>query len=166
MKIDNVSTDKLFDRPPEASYLEEWSKLLAQPQEKFEETKETSMVVFRLSNEWFALSALVFSEIGNERIINTIPCHCDDIILGVVNLRGQLRLCVSMLKLLELEKPFIEATDQAFKCHYPRLLAINNEGDMWTFSQRKSKEFISSIFPKCQMYPLMFCTCMKIFYRV
>ncbi len=166
MKIDNVSTDKLFDRPPEASYLEEWSKLLAQPQEKFEETKETSMVVFRLSNEWFALSALVFSEIGNERIINTIPCHCDDIILGVVNLRGQLRLCVSMLKLLELEKPFIEALIKPLSVIIHVYWPLTMKVICGLFPQRKSKEFISSIFPKCQMYPLMFCTCMKIFYRV
>ncbi|QLH34758.1 MAG: hypothetical protein HWD61_00330 [Parachlamydiaceae bacterium] len=58
----NNSANKLFERMPELTYLEEWASLLAQVPEKDAEIKETSLVIFRLSDEWFALPTLIFQK--------------------------------------------------------------------------------------------------------
>lgn len=132
-KFGIISADKLFDRAPDESYLEEWSALLARPAEREEEAKEISLVVFRLSKDWFALPALLFYEISMLRTINSIDFH-DPIVLGVINLRGQLRFCFSLHALLEIEKgPDTKFEALTAKLHYPRLLAIKDEKEIWTF---------------------------------
>jgi len=131
-KTGTVSMNKLFDRAPDPSYLEEWSKLLAESSEQFEEVKEFPVVAFRLYNEWFGLSALIFSEIASQRTINEIPYHNNPILLGIVNLRGQLRLCFSMHLLLGMTND-LELASNGSKTQYPRLLAITEQNEVWTF---------------------------------
>lgn len=128
------SAHKLFERPPQKDYLEEWSKLLAQPTEQQLETNDTSLVIFRLENEWFGLSALVFSEIGVQRTINLIPYQNDSIVLGVVNVNGQLRLCFSLHDLLGIKKVNREKSEKMkFGAHYPRMLTITEGIELFTF---------------------------------
>lgn len=131
-KLKIIPVDKLLDRVPEPAYLEEWTKLLAQSPKKIEETKESSFVVFRLSKEWFALPPVAFSEIVTQSKINAIPIHNDPSILGIVNLRGQLRFCFSMHVLLGIEKT-TNKDQQEEQSYYSRLLAVSNGGDIWTF---------------------------------
>lgn len=120
----NNSANKLFERMPELTYLEEWASLLAQVPEKDAEIKETSLVIFRLSDEWFALPTLIFSEIGAQYTINSMPYYHDPAILGVINLKGQLRVCFSLHVLLDLKKsPLV---------NFPRFLAISDKNEIWT----------------------------------
>lgn len=129
-----ASANTLFDREPDISYLEEWAKLLAKPLEKVEDAKETSMVVFRLSNEWFSLPTLLFSEISIPHLINPIPCQKDSLVLGIVNLRGQLLVCFSMHKLLGIkEEKTNKLKHYKIDFHYPRLGAISDENMFLTF---------------------------------
>lgn len=125
------SINKLFDRPLDAIYLQEWAKLLAQPPEPLQYVKETALVFFRLSEEWFALPALVFSEIASDRVINQLPYRLNSITLGVVNLRGQIRTCFSLHALLNIKPQEITSKNSSKK--YPRLVAIKDDKDIWTF---------------------------------
>ncbi len=134
-KSNIISVSKLFDRPPETSYLEEWVKLLSQSLQEMEVYNETSFVVFRLANELFAISALVFVEITPERAYSTIPCSYDPIMLGVVNMRGQLRLCFSLQALLGFEKEAaydFESKTASSPNHF--MLAITDKNNTWAFS--------------------------------
>ena len=133
MESEIISANKLFDRPPDISYLEEWTQLLAHPAEKTEENKETSIVVFRLSNEWFSLSTLIFSEISVQHVINPIPCQKNSLLLGIVNLKGQLRICFSMQELLGIKKETKTFRKKILSSHYPRLGAISDGSSLWTF---------------------------------
>lgn len=129
-----LSIDKIFDRAPNEAYLEEWTKIVAaSPEKKKEETRETSFVLFRLDKEWFALSTLIFYEIGEERPINPLPQEKESDWLGLANQHGQLRLCFSMHHLLGLkERPFRQQK-KMMMYRYPRLLAITDNHGIWAF---------------------------------
>ena len=126
--------NKLFNRPQDEAYLEEWSKLLAQPKGILEEVKESPFVVFRIYNEWFGLSALVFSEIVSDRPINVIPYKSEPSLLGIVNLRGRLCLCISLHRLFEMALDHGSSEDRRkSKVHNPRMITLSNKDEIWAF---------------------------------
>ena len=61
-----------------------------------------SIIVFRLRGEWLALSTRLFDEIAGVRPIHTLPHRHGGLVLGLVNVRGELRACVSLARLLGL----------------------------------------------------------------
>lgn len=64
-----------------------------------------SAIVFRLSNECFALAMPVLQEVTNPVPIHTIP-HCrSGVVLGLVTIRGEILLCASLHNLLGLTSP-------------------------------------------------------------
>src|SRR6185312_13730242 len=62
-----------------------------------------SAVFFRLGAEWFALSTHVFQEVAEHRRIHSLPHRRDGHLLGLINIRGELQLCVSLGRLLQIE---------------------------------------------------------------
>lgn len=131
-KLGILSANKLFDRPADPAYLEEWARLLSQPTDKQEEVNESPYIVFRLGSDWFGLSALVISEIASARAVNEVPHKNDSILLGIINLKGQLRFCFSMHNLLGVEKEQTILSPED-RTHYPRLVAIVMDQKLWTF---------------------------------
>jgi chemotaxis-related protein WspD len=89
-----------------------------------------SMMVFRLENEWFALSTAVFKEVTSPTTICNIPHRTNSILKGIVNVRGELHLCVSLTALLEIH-PIPE--NQPHPTAYPRFLVIEQDGYRWVF---------------------------------
>lgn len=59
-----------------------------------------SVTVFRIGAEWFALPTLVLDEIVGARRIHSLPHKRDPALLGLVNVRGELVICVSIAPLL------------------------------------------------------------------
>ena len=66
--------------------------------------RHTDVVVFRLGDEWLGLPAQLFSEITEMRPIHRLPHRSNTTLLGLVNIRGELKLCMSLGKLLGLDK--------------------------------------------------------------
>ena len=62
-----------------------------------------SVVIFRLGPEWLALPAGAFQEVAERRALHTLPHRRHGIVLGLVNVRGELLICVSVARLLGLE---------------------------------------------------------------
>lgn len=91
-----------FDRPPPEDYLDEWSRRLAQP-EAMADRQQHGMIVFRLNREFLALDTAILLEVAAPRPIHAIPHKSSAVLLGLVNMRGQLRLCVSLHGLLGVE---------------------------------------------------------------
>ncbi|MCE5316301.1 MAG: chemotaxis protein CheW [Parachlamydia sp.] len=125
-----ISAKMLLDRKPDDSYIAEWTALLQQEAALEGEADELSVVVFRLAGEWLALSTAVFAEIAHTRLLHHIPHRSGFLLLGLLNLRGQLRLCVSLHKLLELEDI---PQPKAQRRQYSRLIAIRKGEERWTF---------------------------------
>lgn len=90
-----------FDRNPPAGYLDAWREILEEPAAAAE-TESTSVLVFRLGTEWFALPAAVLVEVTTPRPLHRIPHRAGGGLAGLVNIRGQLQLCMSLHALLGL----------------------------------------------------------------
>ncbi|MEY3204624.1 MAG: hypothetical protein RLZZ21_955 [Planctomycetota bacterium] len=90
-----------FDRDAPAGYLDIWREILEEPAAAVE-TDSTSVLVFRLGTEWFALPAAVLVEVTTPRPLHRIPHRAGGGLAGIVNIRGQLQLCMSLHALLGL----------------------------------------------------------------
>jgi len=104
-----------------------------------------SIVIFRIGVEWLALSTDVFEEVVEERTVHTLPHRRGGILDGLVNVRGELLLCVALETLLELGpvpelkriRSELKGTSQVRL--RPRLLVCNRRGDRLAF-------FVSEVF--------------------
>ena len=117
-----------FDRPAPDGYLKEWSEFLGQSVQPAS-ADDVALLVFRLGGEWLALALSVVSEVTSVRPVHRVPHRTNRVFSGLVSLRGQLRLCVSLHGLLE-----IEPTDPDFEPPpAPRLVVIRKEAEVWAF---------------------------------
>lgn len=149
---DRPNVDAFFDRPPPAEYLEEWARRLARPPERGESDLQ-SLVVFRLRSEWLALPAAAVAEVTDPQAIHAIPHRTNRVLSGLVNIRGQLRIAVSLHGLFDLEGDEAGGT-----APNPRFLVLQDGADQWVFAaeevvgiQRLTRErlrAVPSTFPK------------------
>jgi chemotaxis-related protein WspD len=110
----------LLDREPPPDYQADWTMLIAQPR-KSKLAGDKSVVIFRIGAEWLALPTTVFQEVTDQRPIHPLPHRQGRVVQGLVNIRGQLLVCVSLAELLGLEN---SAEPKKQKSHgaMPRLL--------------------------------------------
>lgn len=90
-----------FDREAPAGYLDAWRTILEEPATAAAETA-CSTLVFRLEQEWLALPTATLVEVTTVRALHRLPHRADGIVAGLVNIRGQLQICVSLHALLGL----------------------------------------------------------------
>lgn len=93
---------RLLDARPPAGYRREWTAHLAEKAAVI--AAGTPMLVFRIGDEWLALGIGAMEEVGEARPIHTLPHRREGVLLGVVNVRGELLACVSVGRLLGIEK--------------------------------------------------------------
>lgn len=104
---------------------DEWSRELAQPLDAGVAAESTSMLVFRLGAERFALSTAVVVEIGHMPPLHRIPSR-DSSQVGLVNVRGRVTVCASFVPLLQ---PLGETSSAD-----ARLVVL--QADKWLFATR------------------------------
>ncbi|HEY9805931.1 MAG TPA: chemotaxis protein CheW [Candidatus Obscuribacterales bacterium] len=120
----------LLEREIPANYQLEWATSVAG--EKTEPAAGTlSVVIFRLGQEWLALSALLFQEITPVSSVRTLPHRSNQIFQGLVNIRGELQLCVSLQDLLGIERETTRATPQ--HATYQRMVVVQSQKSNWVF---------------------------------
>jgi chemotaxis-related protein WspD len=120
----------LLEREPPADYLREWTQALAEAKDQDQAEDRLSVLIFRLGREWLALPTRVCQEVAEMRAIHTLPHRSGPVLLGLVNIRGQIRLCVSLRELLGLEpgddsNPVMDRKDP--RC----LVVIAGDSDHW-----------------------------------
>ncbi len=118
----------LLNREPPPGYIEEWSEFIGQKKEE-RKTDELSLIVFRTGGELLAFPSQIFKEIINPRPIHRIPHRSDDVLLGLANIHGELRICFSL-------KALIGAADQAPAGPAPdtaKMMVIQKDGEPWVF---------------------------------
>jgi chemotaxis-related protein WspD len=89
---------RLLDRPPPPNYLDEANERLATSAETAV-GESHSALVFRIGEEWLALPVQVLVEVHTLRPVHRIP-HRGGLLAGLVNIRGELQLCVRFDQLL------------------------------------------------------------------
>ena len=117
-----------FDRRAPEGYLAEWSELLGRPAEAGS-ADDSALLVFRLGGEWLALALSVVAEVTALRPLHRVPHRTNRVFAGLVSLRGQLQLCVSLHGLLG-----VAPTDPAIDpSPNPRLVVIRKGTETWAF---------------------------------
>ncbi len=124
------AVSQMLDREPPAGYLEQWTRQLAQ-EKKVASHRTVPVTIFRLGVEWLAMSTTVLEEMTEIRPIHRIPHRTNAILLGLVNVRGMLQLCVSLTHLLGIEE--VESDDPRARLAARRLIVIRRENDRWAF---------------------------------
>jgi chemotaxis-related protein WspD len=129
-----------FDRPAPEGYLAGWTRWLTGSIERDERLDENgdrqdgaqlrgemvSVLIFRLGVEWLAFRAHIIAEVTTPRPIHRVPHRSNEIFIGLVNLRGQVQLCVSLHGLLGVAAPSTPT----------RLIVLRDEdrAETWAFA--------------------------------
>lgn len=121
-----------FDRPAPVGYLADWAAQLAAPVQP-SDSKDISLLIIRLDDEWLAVPTRVVVEVTIPRPVHKIPHRSNDVLVGMVNLRGQLQLQISMHGLLGVDAT--KAGDPGSrKPGTPRLVVTRGDGNTWVFA--------------------------------
>lgn len=121
---------RLLDSRPPADYRREWTERIAEPGTVTD--SGTPMLVFRIGDEWLALDISVMEEVGELRPIHTLPHRREGVLLGVVNVRGELLTCVSVGRLLGIEKG-VGTGGLLPKASAGRLLVVGHANERYAF---------------------------------
>ncbi len=106
--------DTFFERPAPPGYLSEWSRWLGaspdvgapdagttnEENETRSHGERVSVLIFRLGDEWLAFHTEAVAEVATPRPVHRVPHRSNEIVVGLVNLQGQVQLCVSLHGLL------------------------------------------------------------------
>ena len=120
---------QLLDRPLLAEYRRAWTEHFAQ-EKKLAVPARTSALLFRIHTEWLALPTQAFQEVAERRLVHSLPHRRQDIVLGLVNVRGELLVCVSLGRLLGLDRITPRETQRTT---YDRLLVAKWDGHRFVF---------------------------------
>ena len=95
-----------------------------------EPTATISDVIFLICEEWLAFSTNLFSEIIDPVPFHSLPHRNNPVLLGLVNVNGELQLCISLKNLLDLK-----GSQEKYKENkgYKRMMVINHNGQQWVF---------------------------------
>lgn len=94
----------LLERSMSTDYRDEWTARLAVARQTRESASNNAALLFRLGDEWLGLECRHVQEITEMRVIHSLPHKTSAHIKGLVNLRGELKVCVSIGSLLQIEK--------------------------------------------------------------
>jgi chemotaxis-related protein WspD len=98
----SAAAAQFLDRPFTPDYRREWTAHFAQ-EKQISTPAKTSAVIFRIASEWLAMPTQAFQEIAERRTMHSLPHRRRGIVLGIVNVRGELLICASLGRLLGLE---------------------------------------------------------------
>jgi chemotaxis-related protein WspD len=117
----HTSTGRLLDREVTEECLRESTAFVAARKGLIERGTK-SVVLFRIGQEWLALPTGVVQEVSGPCTVRTMPDRRDGILSGVINVRGELLLCVSLSVLLGLDQvggaSATAASDRLLICKY------------------------------------------------
>ena len=121
----------LFDREPPQEWLDEQRSRLAEIDAPLERDTIT-VLIFRLANECLALDVRSMLEVAEPRNVHRVPHRTGGNLEGIVNIRGELQLCVSLARLLNLNAGTLlaEATEKS------RFLVAEHGKQRWGFPSR------------------------------
>lgn len=122
-----AAAGELLDGGLPDGYVADWTRHFAMPAGE-DHTQTRSALIFRVGDEWLALGTALFEEISEQRTIHSLPGRRHGIVLGLVNIRGELLVCVSLARLLHLQ-PAAQSRQAAAS----RLLVLRHESGRTVF---------------------------------
>lgn len=92
----------LLDRTIEAEDLRNTTALVAQKVPDLA-LLSASTFIFRLGEEWLGLATSLIDEVVERRVIHSLPHRREGVVRGLVNVRGQLTICIAMEPLFQID---------------------------------------------------------------
>lgn len=132
---------RLFDREPPTDCVREWTQQIAQT-EPLEASDTAPVLVFRCGEEWLGLHVAQVIEVGVPRVVHRIPHRSTKLLLGLVNIRGELQLCVALRELLGIDSVEDSTASQSKNAdasasdvsdNMQRLVVVERESQVWAF---------------------------------
>ncbi len=118
----------LLERPMPENYRQEWTKVMATQKEQ-EKLGTISVIIFRIAKELFALPTRILAEIIAIQPMHSIPHRKNPILIGLVNVHGEIQLCVSLQVLLEVAAQPVSSYDKSQQ----RMIVIDHQDEQWVF---------------------------------
>lgn len=110
----------LFEREAPIEPTSDWLRDLRRP------GSTRTALVFRLGNQWLGLPPAMVAEVAANPPVRRLAHRTEGRIEGVVNVRGELRLCVSLVELLGLGRRGLAESGA-------RLMLVEDEGGVLAF---------------------------------
>ena len=126
----SVAGRKVLERKLTDNYEENWAAVYSKDKQEHITEKE-SVTIFRLGDEIMAIPTeyvMSVNDIGN---IHTVPHQNSNILRGLINLHGELKICISLGRLLELNKAVKEV--ESMHRVYNRMVEISKDGKEYIF---------------------------------
>jgi chemotaxis-related protein WspD len=120
---------RMLERRLPVGYQKQWTEHFAKARESAA-PGSMSLVIFRIDRDWLALPTGVFLEISECRPVHSLPHRKRSQLLGVVNVRGELLVCVSLAGLLGMNEDAPRISE--FRARN-RLAVAQWEGKLLTF---------------------------------
>lgn len=120
---------QLLERSLSQNYRHEWALHFARPKSALA-PGAISVVLFRVGPEWLALPTTSFQEVAELRKVHSIPHRRKGTLLGLVNVRGELVVCLSLARVLGLQHA---AKADGERTVYERLLVASWESHRVVF---------------------------------
>ncbi len=122
----------LLNRPAPDEYLTEWEERVASPTPA-PAHDQFSVLVFEVSGLWLAADIALLVEITEPRAIHRVPHRTNPVFLGVVNIRGQLRMCASLAGLMKVEGGKRSRSQEEAGHVFPRMVMLADTRGAWVF---------------------------------
>ena len=130
-----AAAERALDRPFDAEDRRTWTAHYARKQ-KLGSPARTSALLFRLGPEWLALPTAAFQEIAEPRRLHSLPHRRQGVILGIINVRGELLVCASLARLLGLDAASSGTAGppaKQLRAMFDRLLVADWNGQRFAF---------------------------------
>jgi len=122
----------MLERRLPDEYEIKWAKVYSESKkEKIAGTE--SVTIFRLGDEWMSLPTNIIEEVTDVCQVHSLPHQKTSIIRGLMNLRGQMSICVSLGQLMEIGKSENTITRDARNRTYERMIAVNHNESSFVF---------------------------------
>ncbi len=132
----------LLEREASPEYLHEWTQILAKTQNDdslapingaiVRSAETLSVMIFRLGEEWLALPVRLLQEVTQPCVIHRLPHRSNELFLGLVNIRGEILLCVALSNLLNLE-PITDSSQNLSAVISKRMMVVASQENRWVF---------------------------------
>jgi chemotaxis-related protein WspD len=122
---------KLLECEAPAGYMEQWAEFCSVEQNEIN-TQAGSVILFRIGDEWLGLETRLLDEVMSMRSIHSVPHRKSPILKGLVNVRGELQLCISIGRLLNITRGEIPGGG-VVKGVYERMVVTSYQGIRFVF---------------------------------
>ncbi len=128
----SYSGQQVLEQPLSEEYLKDWSKTYSRKKEQHL-VGTNSCLVFRLDDEFYSFPSNTIVEVTEIRSIHSIPHRKSKSLRGLVNIRGELKICISIGYLLGVKKNKKRTEKTRKNTSYERMIVITQEEQQFVF---------------------------------